>query len=175
MNFLSGLYDYLMKINEKILRPFSEEDLDKINSFLIISVVDEGRFRLFMEMLAKYKKNSVVTIVAQDYIYDTYEKLYGDWCTVYSWHGSYTTELVEKIKNDIEISAYDAFVFFSEIEGNLRERNLLQLALDMNVLNAIVCSIGTELYQYDNIDLYLRITEIYDNINYLIEMEGCNS
>lgn len=172
MQELRLLYDWLCQCNKKCVREVDYTVFKDVKNILVISVIEEARFKVFMDNLRKVNPEIRVIIVVQDYVFEAFQKQYASENILIKWHGKYTQELLDAVSQKIELQKLEGFVFFSDMAGNLRDCNFLKFAekmpADVKVIN---WTIGDELFAYNNLKLYLKTIEVYNGMNELIELE----
>lgn len=169
---LQCIYDWIVNCNKNCIYNIDYLAFKNMKNILVISVIEEARFKEFMENLRIVNPEAKIIIVVQDYVFEAFQQQYGTNNQIIKWHGKYTEKLLDEVAHITDIQLIDGFVFFSDMEGNLRDSNFLNLALKMpSKMRVVNWTIGNELFEYKNIPLYLKTIEVYSNINELIELE----
>lgn len=172
MQRISGFYDWICELAEKESVLTDYFDMKELNNMLIISVIEETRFKTFIEGLLECNPRISLSVVVQDYVYDGFYADFGARCKIIPWHGPYGLSLIDDVL-DGQHEEFDSFAFFSDFAVNLRDINLLTIAdklNDIQHINLYNCTIGNDIYTYRNIKKYIRILCCYEEINKLVRL-----
>ncbi len=88
------------------------------------------------------------------------------------WEGAYSLGIVDKLRENKALDGSQAFLFVSANPINLRDLNILEIALELEKLDicTYVYDYGMEeLYKYHNVSLLKKGLEVYVGINDFIE------
>lgn len=168
-----GSYDQLFDIIEGCVQRISYQQMKHNKNMIIVSVIEETRFQKFINGLTECNPHIGLTIIAQDYMENAFYDTYGDRYRVVGWKGRYTTDIIDRLCEDMDIASIDGFAFFSDLPINLRDDNFMQIAeLLQSKGNVDIYSstIGNDLYEYKNISLYRHALRLFVDINKTIDL-----
>lgn len=166
-------YDQLINIAQKCVNKITYSQLRRNKNMAVISVIDETRFKNFVDGLLECNSDINLIIVAQDYMENAFRETYGRQFCVIGWHGRYTAKLIDRISEETGNSGIDSFAFFSEIPINLRDSNYIEIARKLKEnsdVNVYSVTVGNELYEYKNILLYQKSLQLYQDINEVMDL-----
>ena len=104
---------------------------------------------------------------------NAFRDTYGDRYRVVGWKGRYTTDIINKLSEEIDIASIDGFAFFTDLPINLRDNNFMQIAellKNTGSINIYSSTIGNDLYEYRNISLYRQALRLFVDINKTIDL-----
>lgn len=165
-------YDGLCGMIEACVAPASYEALKDRKKMLVIAISEEVRFQKSMQRIEACNPGIELIIVAQTGLKKVLDGIYGGKYRIVGWSGNYTEELIDKVKNEVDIGGIDGFLYFTQHPVNLRDMNFIRIAeclqkeTDIHVYSDTV---GYELYEYHDLPLYSQGIRVYEEINHLIE------
>lgn len=145
---------------------------DKKNMF-IISVIEEARLKTFLTGLLEINPDIKLTVLVQEYVFDGFKQNFGNRCNIISWHGGYSLKMLQQISELFDLDSIDSFVFFSDFSVNLRDMNFMEIAEYLNQKNGAdtyCCTIGNDLFEYQNYPLYRQSLKVYEDMSELVGM-----
>lgn len=166
-------YDDLCGMIEKCAVPVSYEVFKHRKKLLVIAISEEVRLQNSIKKVLEYNSSIELIIVAQMGLKKVLDGIYGDRYQVIGWSGKYTTDLIDKVKNEADISGIDGFLYFTQHPVNLRDNNFINIALELQKAKDIHVysdTVGYELYEYHNLPLYSQGINVYTEINRLIHL-----
>lgn len=167
MNQFEHFYDWLNDVAESCAELIDYTYLSQKKNMFIISVIEEARLKTFLDGLLKMNPNIKITILVQDYVADGFHKNFGKLGRIISWKGGYTTQVLDLLDDEI----FDAFVFFSDFAVNMRDQNFFEIAEIFNQgqgIDTYCCTIGNDIYQYNNVKRYRQALRVYEDISILL-------
>lgn len=166
-------YDQLFGIIDGCVKRISYQQMQHNKNMIVVSVIEETRFQKFIEGLTERNPHISLTIIAQDYMENAFRDTYGDRYRVVGWKGRYTTDIINKLSGEMDITSIDGFAFFTDLPINLRDNNFMQIAeliQNMGNVNIYSSTIGNDLYEYRNISLYRQALRLFVEINKTIDL-----
>lgn len=114
-----------------------------------------------------------VFFVGQEKHLDYVQMAFGKMCQKLIWHGNYSLDLVTALDGHVDLDKMDAFVFVSSNPINLRDINILDIAIELRKKGLdIYCfdyGLG-QLYKYNNLIIIKNGLQLYSEINEFIDM-----
>lgn len=167
-------YDSLCGIIESCVVSVSYKVLKDRKKMLVVAISEEVRFQKSIQKILEYNPKMEFIIVAQIGLQKVLEEIYGDRYPVIGWSGMYTTELIDKVRREADISEIDSFLYFTQHPVNLRDNNFISIAQHLQEeanIHAYSDTVGYELYEYHNLALYSQGIKVYEEINHLIGLK----
>lgn len=167
-------YDGLCKMIGECVVPVSYAALRDRKKLLVIAISEEVRFQKSVQKMEEQNSGIEIIIVAQAQTAAALEGIYQGKYKVVSWSGKYTTDLIDRVKAEADLDGLDGFLFYTQHEVNLRDKNFIEIARclqgnrDIHVYSDVV---GYELYEYRNLPLYSQSIRVYEEINRLIGLK----
>lgn len=167
-------YDNLCKMIQACIVPVSYEALKNRKKLLVIAISEEVRFQRSVQKIEACNPGIELVIVAQMKTAAVLEGIYQGNHKVVSWNGKYTTALIDRVKEEVDMDGMDGFLFYTQHEVNLRDMNFIHIAeclqeeMDIHVYSDTV---GYELYEYRDLPLYSQGIKVYEEINRLIALK----
>lgn len=158
---------------EECVIPVSYEVFKQRKKLLVIAISEEIRFQNSIKKILEHNPSIELIIIAQTELKKVLEGIYGSRYRILGWSGKYTVDLVDKAKDEADISGIDGFLYFTQHPVNLRDKNLLCIAerlrqeADVHVYSDTV---GYELYEYRNLPVYSQGIKVYEEIHHLIDL-----
>lgn len=168
------IYDSLLATIEGCVVPISYEVFQKRQKLLVIAISEEVRFQKSVQKMEEQNPEIELIIVAQTQTAEVLARIYQGKHRVVSWSGKYTLELVDKLKKEVDMRGLDGFLFYTQHQVNLRDKNFIEIArslqeeMDIHIYSDTV---GYELYEYHDLPLYSQGIRVYEEINRLIELK----
>lgn len=167
-------YDGLCEMIEGCVAPSSYEALKDRKKMLVIAISEEVRFQKSVQKIEACNPEIELIIVAQMKTAEVLEGIYQGKHKVVGWNGKYTTALIDRVKEGADPDGLDGFLFYTQHEVNLRDKNFMEIAeclqkeTDIHVYSDTV---GYELYEYRDLPLYSQGIKVYEEINRLIGLK----
>lgn len=168
MNQFRDFYDWLNNIAESCAETIDYECFSQKKNMFIISVIEEARLKTFLAGLLEVNPGIQLTILVQDYVVDGFIKNFGKVGKILGWKGGYTTQIADLFNN----KKFDSFVFFSDFPINLRDQNFFEIAEGLDKghdIDTYCCTIGNDIYHYNNVQMYRQALRVYEDVSILIE------
>ncbi len=168
MNQFEHFYDWLNNVAGACTELIDYTSFIQKRNTFIISVIEEARLKTFLNGLVEINPDISITILVQDYVADGFHKSFSALGKVIGWKGRYTNQVLSMFKDEL----FDAFVFFSDFPINLRDQNFLEIAEGFNsreALDTYCCTIGNDIYRYNNIQMYRQALKVYEDVSVLLD------
>ena len=168
-------YDSLCQLIEQCVTNTTYEEISNGKCLLIIAINEEVRMKKCMDRLLANQPEMKLTFIAQPSMEAVLEEWYGGRYQVVGWKGKYTLELVELLRNEIELSKLDGFLYFTEQPINLRDENFMGIGVRLQGIADIRVfsnTIGGDMYEYHDLGLYRQAIKVYEEVNRLIDVES---
>lgn len=165
--FDMGFYEYLCDTIENCVREVLFEELKDKQKILVLGTNMTEKFRTFLGALRKVNLNAELIIIAQPQMIDKMGSVIDQGCSFMEWEDAYNEKLLIRLKTELDLSEVDAFVSFCGRAIDLRNQNIMQMAMALNENHAmdIYGMSASRLYGYVNLPLLDAGLTLYNAIN----------
>lgn len=167
-----NFYNYLQEKVYESVEHISLNEFNKRNTLLLGSNVLSKFEPILNQLRTMYLDFSCVFLGHENHL--AYVKqIWGEHYKTILWTGAYSKKIIEKLKEESMLGNLDSFLFLSADVINLRDLNLMELALELEKFNieTFVYDYGLqELYRYKNVQIIKSGLQLYQQINEFIDM-----
>lgn len=158
---LRNQYETFMSTINGCIHPSSYEELATKKHILLIAINEEGLIRKFFDRINAYGTEAEITVIAQPKMVSILNSYIGSRADILEWKGAYTAGIIDKVYSEVG-RQIDAFVFFSGLKLDIRNRNLLEIVWSFRERPQAFCiDPDDEVYRYDKVDLLLQTIRTY--------------
>lgn len=173
MDNIGIFHDELCRLAEGCTEMTGYTKMAGLRDMLVISVIEEERFKTFLNGLLEHNPGIRLNVIVQDYVAGGFKKNFGGRCNIISWKGHYSPDTLEEAAKAADLAEIDSFVFFSDFAVNMRDMNFLEMAIRLNQgkkVETFCCTIGNDIYRYKDCRLSLQVLQTYRDMGRLVSL-----
>lgn len=167
---MNEFYEYLI---EKTMSCVHQVDKDEIKTMNCVLVFGSNAFELTKTTINYVKQKNPdarIILVIHSKMFDGLKDIIDSIDCVIKTDIGYTEKIIEDISQKYELCEIDGVMFYTQIENDLGNINILEIVSKINDRDIVIYGLNKEceIFNYQNFRFYLKGLRLYKEINLFI-------